>query len=225
MVSQLITNYGLAIPMFVLQQAGATSSARLLCPYLKPSRLPSHSFMPPGGSLSQKQIEAAEEFARTTLETLKTERGVHAETAIAGAARIAGMFLFRSFNFPLKDAKPGSPVLSDQADEQGPRLIQILAGVLEHIGVKLDKQKLGNSPSPQNQPLLHFLETQKQLEPKYTAIIRRLGLSLQDSADSAALATALLIQQTARTLDPNIAFSIAVYGFIEGSKTVPEPIT
>lgn len=181
--------------------------------------------MPLGGALSQQQIEAAEEFARTTIETLKTERGIHAETAIAGTARMAGTFLFRSFNFSLKDAKPGSPVLSDQANDQGPRLIQILAGFLERMGVKLDEQKLGNSPGPQNQPLLHFLETQKQLEPKYTAIVRRLGLSFQDSADSAALATALVIQQSSRALDPNIAFGIAVYGFVEGSKTVPEPIT
>ena len=66
--------------------------------------------MPLGGALSQQQIEAAEEFARTTIETLKTERGIHAETAIAGTARMAGTFLFRSFNFSLKDAKPGSPM-------------------------------------------------------------------------------------------------------------------
>jgi divalent metal cation (Fe/Co/Zn/Cd) transporter len=52
-----------------------------------------------------------------------------------------------------------------------------------------------------------------------------LGLSLQDAADSAAAATALIIQQSLPVLDPNVAFGIAVYGFIEGSKTVPEAIT
>ena len=174
------------------------------------------------GSLSSEQIEAAQEFARTTLETLTTERGVHAETCIAGTARMAGTFLFRSFKFTLKDAKPGQPVLSDQANEKGPHLIEVLAGVLENGGVKLDNQKLGNSS--RNEPLLGFLETQKRLEPKYATIQRRLGLSLQESADSAAVATALLIHQSAESLDPNIAFSIAVYGFIEGSKTVLEPL-
>jgi hypothetical protein len=177
------------------------------------------------GSLSQQQIEAAQEFVETTIETLKTERGVHAETAVAGTARMAGTFLFRSFNFPLKDAKPGQPVLSDQANEQGSRLIQILGGVLEHAGIKLDKEQLGKTSGAENQPLLSFLETQKRLEPKYSAINTRLGLSLQDAADSAAVATALLIQQCAQILDPNIAFGIAVYGFIEGSKTVPESTT
>jgi hypothetical protein len=174
------------------------------------------------GLLTPQQIEAAQEFARTTLETLKTEGGVHAETSIAGTARMAGTFLFRSFNFHLKDAKAGQAVLSDQANEQGPRLIGILGAVLENIGIKLDTEKLGDSSS--NEPLLGFLETQRRLEPKYTTIQRRLGLSLQESADSAAAATALLIQQCVQVLDPNIAFSIALYGFIEGSKTVPEPI-
>jgi hypothetical protein len=174
------------------------------------------------GSLSPQQIEAAQEFARTTLETLKTERGVHAETSIAGTARMAGTFLFRSFNFPLKDVKAGQAVLSDQANEQGPHLIEVLAGVLGNAGVKLDNQKFGNWS--ENEPLLGFLETQKCLEPKYATIQRRLGLSLQESADSAAVATALLIQQSAEILDPNIAFSIAAYGFIEGSKTFPAPL-
>jgi hypothetical protein len=177
------------------------------------------------GSLSQQQIDAAQEFAGTTIEILKTERGVHAETAIAGTARMAGTFLFRSFNFPLENVKPGQPVLSEAANEQGPELIQILGGVLEHIGVKLDKSQFGQAPNPEHQPLLNFLETQKQLEPKYAGTAKRLGLSLQEAAQSAAVACALLIQQSAEILDPNVAFGIAVYGFIEGSKTAPEPVT
>jgi hypothetical protein len=173
-------------------------------------------------SLRPQQIEAANDFANTTTETLKTEQGVHAETAIAGTARMAGTFLFRSFNFALKDVKAGQAVLSDQANEQGPRLIHILAAVLENAGVKLDHQQLADTSN--NEPLLTFLETHQRLQPKYTVIQRRLGLSFQESADSAAVATALLIQQSAQVLDPNIAFSIAVYGFIEGSKTFPEPV-
>ena len=173
-------------------------------------------------SFTPQQIEAAHEFASTTLEILKTERGVHAETAIAGTARMAGTFLFRSFKFSLKNPKPGQAVLSDQANEQGPRLVEVLGGVLENAGIKLDPRKLGYSSN--NEPLLDFLETQKLLEPKYTIIRRRLSISLQESADSAAAATALLIEQSAQTLDPNIAFSIAMYGFIEGSKTFPEPV-
>jgi len=177
------------------------------------------------GSLSQQQIEAAQEFVNTTIDTLKTERGVHAETAIAGTARMAGTFLFHSFGFKLDGVKAGQPVLSDKANEQGPQLIQILGSVLSHLGITLDKEQFGKSPSTENQPLLGFLETLRQLEPRYMKIKDRLGLSLQEAAESAAVASALLIQQSAQVLNPNVAFGVAVYGFIEGTKTAPEPLT
>lgn len=175
-------------------------------------------------SLSPQQVEAAQEFVRTTIETLKTERGVHAETAIAGTARMAGTFLFRSFNFPFEDVRAGQPVLSEQANEKGPRLIQILGQVLEGLGITLDDEKLDEEPDSENDPLLGFLETQGQLEPTYTEIRERLGLSLEEGADSAAAAAGMLIQQSSQILDPNIAFGIAAYGFVEGTKTVPASV-
>jgi hypothetical protein len=176
-------------------------------------------------SLSQQQIEAAQEFASTTIDTLKTERGVHAETAIAGAARMAGTFLFHSFGFKLGGVKAGQAVLSDKANEQGPQLIQILGCVLSHLGIILDREQFGKLPGTENQPLLGFLETQRHLEPRYMKIKDRLGLSLQEAAESAAVASALLIQQSAQVLNPNVAFGVAVYGFVEGTKTAPEPLT
>lgn len=46
-------------------------------------------------SLTQNQLEAAKQFARAAIESLPTLQGIHAATAIAGAARMAGTFLFR----------------------------------------------------------------------------------------------------------------------------------
>ena len=172
---------------------------------------------------SSAQVEAAHEFVRVTLNTLETEQGVHTETAVAGIARMAGTFLFRSFNFPLKDPIPGQPVLSDEANEKGPQLVNILGGVLEGRGITPDMQKLGR-PHPDNEPLMGFLETQSTLEPAFNEIRENLGLSLEEGAYSAAVGTGFLIQHCAQVLDPNTAFDIAVYGFIEGAKTVPAPI-
>ena len=174
-------------------------------------------------ALSSKQVEAAQEFVRITLDTLETERGVHAETAVAGIARMAGTFLFRSFDFPLKDLKPGQPVLSEQANEMGPELVTLLSGVLEDSGITPDMGKL-NVPHPENEPMLTFLETQAQLEPMFEKTRERLGLSFEEAAHAAAAGTALLIQQCAEVLDPDVAVEIAIFGFVEGSKTVPAPI-
>ena len=172
-------------------------------------------------SLSQEQFNVAQKFASATIDILADERGVHAETAIAGAARMAGTFLFHSFGFPVEAAKAGQPVLSEQANEHGPVLMEILGNGLDAMNVAVDVEKLGEPTPLGNEPLLKFLETQTKLEPKFNAIAKQAGLSLDEAAHAAALATAHLIKQCSQVLDPNIAFGIAVYGFIEGTKTYP----
>jgi hypothetical protein len=138
---------------------------------------------------------------------------------------MAGTFLFRSFGFSVKDIEPGQVIFSDQANEQGPVLIEILGIVLSQTGVVLDVEQYGSDGGTENQPNLSFLETQKRLEPKYSDIRERYGLSLQEAAEACAVATALLIQESSTVLDPNVAFNIAVYGFIEGTKTAPDPVS
>jgi hypothetical protein len=176
-------------------------------------------------SFNQHQIQAAQEFANITIDTLTDEKGVHAGTAIAGAARMAGTFLFRSFDFKIDGIKPGQVVLSENANEQGPRLIQITGAVLTQVGIKLKNEPLSESPNSENQPALAFLETQELLEPGYQEMRSDFGLSLYEAAESAAIASALLIHHFSTVIDSNIAFGIAVYGFIEGAKTAPKPMT
>ena len=176
-------------------------------------------------SFSQYQIQAAQEFANITIDTLTDEKGVHAETAIAGVARMAGTFLFRSFDLKIEGIKPGQVVLSENANEQGPRLIQILSAVLTQVGIELKNELLSESPNSENQPALTFLDTQELLEPRYQEKRSDFGLSLHEAAESAAIAAALLIHHFSKVIDPNIAVGIAVYGFVEGSKTAPKPMT
>lgn len=164
---------------------------------------------------------AGREFANLAIDLLADERGVHAETVIAGVARMAGTFLFRSFGFSFPDAKPGQAVLSEMANERGPRLVDILETVLHDAEIHTDLRKATNESRNEHQPLLAFLETQKRLEPAFNGVRERLGLSLSAAADAAALATAILIQQTVEVLDPDTAFDIAVYAFVEGTKTIP----
>lgn len=175
-------------------------------------------------SLTPDQLQAAREFVDATIEKLRSERGVHLETAIAATARMAGTFLFRSFGFELNEAQPGQPVLSEQANENGPRLIDILGEALSEAGISLDLSGLDAAPSDEHDPQLNFLESQRLLEPAFNDIRTKFNLSLSDGADAAAEATASLIVQGAHVLDPSVAFNIAVYGFIEGSKTVPVPL-
>ena len=180
--------------------------------------------MRPMQSITRQHIDAAQEFANTVVAELRTDKGVHAETAVASVARMAGTFLFRSFGFQLADVEPGGAVLSEQANEAGPRLIRILAAALAEIGVALDEQKLGSPRLEANQPKLGFLETQRRLEPLFSRIRARHGLSLVEAAEAGAIATAFMVHQCSSVLDPSVAFGVAVYGFLEGTKTAPQPV-
>ena len=96
-------------------------------------------------ALSQAQLQAASEFGTAAMKAFDQDGTFPAQIVIGSVARMAGSFLFRSFGLALSGIQPGSVVLSEQANEQGPRLIQILGGVLENLGVKLDPSRLSAS--------------------------------------------------------------------------------
>jgi hypothetical protein len=175
-------------------------------------------------NLSKQQIDAAQEFATATIEALKLPNGVHPGTVVAASARMAGTYLFRSFRLKLPGVKPGQAVLSVEANEQWPQLINIAADALSRMRIAIDNTQAGREVEPKHKPMLEFIETQKKLEPLYAPIKERYGFSACEAAHSVALGTALLINHAKNFLDPTTAFNIAVYGFIEGAKTAPEPV-
>jgi hypothetical protein len=176
-------------------------------------------------SLSKQQIDAAGEFANATVAALKVGQGVHPPTLVAASARMAGIYLFRSFGLKISGVTPGQVVFSVEANEHAPKLIQITAEILLRIGVKIADAPPDMPSDSKSKPALEFLDAQRKLEPAYTPIKAKFGFSDQQAAQSVAAGTALLIRHCAKFLDPNIAFGIAAYGFIEGAKTVAEPAT
>ena len=176
-------------------------------------------------AIRKEQIECAKEFENFIFNSLQSEKGIHAETAVAASARMAGTFLFRSFGFPLKGIEPGQPVFSDSANEQGPKLMGLLNNALGQMGVKIDPKLLETADHKSNPPLFDLLEMQEKLEPGMTIIKDRLGLSYQELAESAAISAASIIVKCSKVLAPDVALKIAVYGIVEGSKTAPRPIT
>lgn len=91
---------------------------------------------------------------------------------------MAGAFLLRSFGFKLDGMEPGAVVLSDRANEAGPRLIRVLGVVLDSLGIRLAPQRVGAAEAQESKPLLSFLETQRSLEPRFDGIRAGLGCPL-----------------------------------------------
>jgi hypothetical protein len=173
------------------------------------------------GSLTQAQLQAAAEFGTAAMQAFDEGGTFPAETVVGAIARMSGSFLLRSFGLPLTGIEPGAVVLSERANEDGPRLVEILGGVLQAVGVQLDATKVAAAQAAAKGQKDSFLQTQEALEPQFTAIRRKYGLNDGEAADTVAVATALLIKNCAQRLDPHVAFGLAVYGFIEGSKTAP----
>lgn len=149
-------------------------------------------------------------------------RAVHAETAIATAARLSGSLLLRSFNFEFQKLDPGSVLLSEQANEEGTQLINILGSMLQNFGVTLDKAKLGGSNALRGEePKLSVVQSLALLQEDAMRIAGENRLNLKEAAQSAAMATAFIVKECVGSIGGEVGFNVAIYGLIEGSKTVP----
>jgi hypothetical protein len=67
---------------------------------------------------------------------IKVPGGIHPATVIAASARMAGTYLFRSFELNLQGVKPGQVVLSAQAAQREGELIQVALGSLARFGTR-----------------------------------------------------------------------------------------
>ncbi len=151
------------------------------------------------------------------------KREIHPATAISAGARLAGSFLFRSFNLQLNNASPGTAVLSEQANEKGPVLIGILGSVLESFGVNPDPGKMKSTSKAESN--LNFMEIIDRLQNPAQELMNQYSLGQEQMAYCCAMATAFIIKECQGQLPVESGFHTAVYGFIEGSKTYPPDLS
>ena len=170
--------------------------------------------------LSTMQMQAAGPLVNVIATSLGKGRAVQPETAIACISRLAGSLLLRSFALDIKHLQPGSVVLCEEANVKGAVLISIAATLIQRSGFELDAQRAGAKGRGQ-EPGLSFLESMARLQAPAIEICRGRSLSLEQGAQSAAVATGFIVKECARSIDVEVAFNVAVYGFVEGSKTVP----
>jgi hypothetical protein len=104
-------------------------------------------------------------------------------------------------------------------------LVRTSAGILANLGIALPVSPTGELVDDKAKPIHGFLQTQRLLEPLFLAIQAKFELSPRQAAQAAAIAAALLIHHFAKHLAPSVAFGLAAFSFVEGSKTAPEPVT
>jgi hypothetical protein len=72
---------------------------------------------------------------------------------------------------------------------------------------------------------LDFLQSLSATQTKATVIMKKYGLNEKEMAVACAMSTAFIIQQCQNDVEVESGFNTAVYGLIEGSKTVPPEMT
>ena len=168
-------------------------------------------------------LSAADFFKDSAQKLLTIDGKLHAETLIASVARMSGSLMLRGFGLD-QTAEPGTTVLSEQANLHGPQLMNMLFTTLKQLGHAVDETSLDQAYFSASRSQLSFEEAHRRLAPFFLRYCEVAPMSYQDAAVAAAIATGLLVHDCRAVLDIEKGAAIAVYGFVEGTKTVPFPI-
>lgn len=174
--------------------------------------------------LAKKLSECGRALAVAAVPAFTSPKGVHPQTVIAGCARMAGTYLFRSFELKLPDPVPGQPVLSAEAAANTPALLQTCAGIVKDLGTSIASAPDGSLDSAKHKTQQDFLQTQAILDPLFVPIRKTYELNNRQMALAAAIGTGMLVHLFAKHLNPNVGFGVAAVAFTEGSKTIPAPL-
>jgi len=167
---------------------------------------------------------AAKETYTLLVSKLQKVASVHVGTLVSTAARLAGASLYRSFNYKDGEIPPGTVVLSEEANQEWPKLMYMLLATLKANGVEVDETKLVMDTPKQYAPQKGILEMQAGLQEPFNQIMRKHGLDYRQGAIVGANACAIAILKSRLLVDPHITCGLAALGFIEGSKTAPAPL-
>ena len=168
-------------------------------------------------------IDAAGLYRETAWRLLSDRGRLHVETLIASTARMAGSLLYLSFDFD-PSLPPGTVVVSDQADTEGPRLMAALLATLQRLGHGVTESSLEPAFCSTAFSQLDLLASCERLGPFFLKIAELKGLDLPRAAEAAAIATAMLWHDGREILAVERGAAIAVAGFVEGCKTAPPPM-
>lgn len=169
--------------------------------------------------LTENQNKAIDEIIEMVVSVIGNgSREIDTTDAISSTARLAGSFLFRSFGFKINDAKPGTVMLSEEANTKGIQLINITYAALQNFRIRIDNNKMNNGN--QKQPTNNFIDVIEKVQSPAQEIMKKNDLSYEQMAQSAAIATAFIIQQSSN-ITPEEGLGTAIYSYIEGAKTYP----
>jgi len=110
-------------------------------------------------------------------------------------------------------------------EESFPQLIELTWQTLSSFGISIDRTQASAEPDQRGEePTLSVVQSLSLLQDGALAIAQQHGLELAEAAQLMAIATAFLVKESDQDIGAQVGFNVALYGFIEGCKTVPPPL-
>jgi len=170
-----------------------------------------------------------EQIVSFVIASLQNDRGVHAETAISSAAVMTGEFVLRSSGYDYSGLEPGTIIISDvvnqllfEADGQL-TVSDVFINALFSQGIDVSKESWPENIPDEHQVVLDPLEVVSRIRPQVEQLFAQHQVEILERAYLCAQASALLVAQTRRVLDPNIGKALALEAMLRGAKSVPLP--
>lgn len=183
----------------------------------------------PSQTNAQARDQLPQRIVALLIKTINNERGVHAETAIAAAAVLTGEIVLSVSGYDLSGLEPGSAVFSDVVNQllfeaEGHLTVSdVFFNALYSQGIDVSKESWPENIPEEHQVMLDPLQIVARARAQLNALFESQPLEPLDRAYAAAQATALLVAETRRVLDPNIGKALALEAMLRGAKTVPLP--
>lgn len=174
----------------------------------------------------KKRQQASIEVLGIFQKHLPTTFESHPASVLYAAAWLTGTSLYRSFNYT-HDAKPGTVILSDKANEEWPKLANLYMHVIEKDGIKLQPKDLITDIPVEYKAKKDILQIQEMFQDSYNQIMKKYGFGYLEGAQVGVFICAILTRfhcVSNKDLDPNLAAGIVSMGFVEGVKTCPIPL-
>jgi hypothetical protein len=153
-----------------------------------------------------------------------TKKG-HIETDIAAASSLAGLMILRASRVDLSNLEPGAIILADLEESQDD-VQAFMAKIVRKV--RLDPHGgWADQISESHQSMYSAIEMTQRLEEPFIRACQEAELPSDCYPYVAALAAVKLISagQAMHLINQNVGKSLALYYLIEGSKTVPHPVS
>ena len=183
----------------------------------------------PGDSVEtmKRRQQAATEVLGLFQENFQTTFESHPPTVLFAGAWLAGTSLYRSFGYA-DTADPGTIILSDQANEEWPKLMNVyLYAVMEKSRIPVNPQEMILEIPQEYKAKKDILKIQELFQDTYHQIMRKHGFDYVGGAQVGAFICAIITETHClhrKDLDPKLAVGIVSMGFVEGAKTCPLPL-